>query len=163
MEEQETHFSLINMKSQMCHPILSTIQCIASADSIYISPVHAPWHPSLSGIEDIIYRMCRLLSSYQTVTKTVIACLTTSILRGPLPWFERANQLGRSLIRGEYTATCFTFSTAILDEMLLFDTELSISKIAFICIYFTGISFISLCHSHWTFWTLYTTACMVNQ
>lgn len=63
MEEKETHFSPVNMKSWMCHSILSAVQRLASADVVYITRIYPPWHGSLSEIGDVIYIMCHLISA----------------------------------------------------------------------------------------------------
>ncbi len=63
MEEKETHFSLVNTKSWMCHSVLSAVQSLASADDVYITHVCPPWHTSMSEIGDIIYIMCHLISA----------------------------------------------------------------------------------------------------
>lgn len=81
MEEQETHFSLVNMKSWMCHSVLSAIQCLASADVVYITHVYPPWHTRLSEIGG---HHLHNVSSHLS-TKTVNAYLAICILWDPLP------------------------------------------------------------------------------
>ncbi len=41
-KEHETHFSLVNTKSWMCDSVLSSVQHIASANTVYITLVYPP-------------------------------------------------------------------------------------------------------------------------
>lgn len=63
MEGRETHFFVVNMKSWMCHSVLSAIQRLASADIVYITHVSPPWHTSLREIGDSINITCHLISA----------------------------------------------------------------------------------------------------
>lgn len=89
IEEQETHFSLVNMKSWMCHSVLSAVQCLASADVVYITHVYPPWHTRLSEIGG---HHLHNVSSHLS-TKTVTAYLAICILWDPLPWPQKINWL----------------------------------------------------------------------
>lgn len=89
MEAKQTHFSLVNMKSWMCHSVLWTIQHRASADVVNITRICLWWCTILREIRDSISIMCHFISALRQ-SSTISICA----LWYPLPLHQQANRLG---------------------------------------------------------------------
>ena len=112
MEEKETHFSLVNMKSWMCHSVLSAVLYVASPHRClhYSCLSSVPRQPEWSAGGEgggIIYIMCHLIS----VLRPSSQIWQSAFYEDPLPWLRRADMLGGSLTQRN-THYCTLYNTA---------------------------------------------------